>query len=307
MKMKINELLDIKYPVFQGGMANIATGEFAAAVSNAGALGIIGAGGMDGEQLRENIRKCKELTDKPFGVNIMLMNPHVDEMAEIVAQEKVAVVTTGAGNPGKYMDMWKEAGIKVFPVVASVALAKRLAGLGADGLIAEGSEAGGHIGETSTMVLVPEICDAVDIPVIAAGGIATGRQMAAAAMLGGAGIQIGTCLLASLECPIHENYKAAVVKAKDNGTIVTGRIAGTPVRILKNPMAREYVKLEKQGKDKMELEHFTLGALRKAVIDGDVKNGSLMAGQVSSMVKEILPVKEIIENIVCEYERILEK
>ncbi|MEE1037525.1 MAG: nitronate monooxygenase [Eubacterium sp.] len=302
--MNINEVLNIKYPIFQGGMANIATGEFAAAVSNAGALGIIGAGGMDGPMLRENIKRCKELTDKPFGVNIMLMSPYVDQLAEIIAEEKVAVVTTGAGNPGKYMEMWKNAGIKVFPVVASVALAKRLASQGADGLIAEGSEAGGHIGEVSTMVLVPEVAQAVDIPVIAAGGIATGRQMAAVEMLGASGVQIGTCLLASEECPIHINYKEAVVKARDNGTIVTGRIAGTPVRILKNPMAREYVKMEKQGADKMELEKFTLGSLRKAVIDGDVKNGSLMAGQVSSMVKEILPVAEILKNMTEEYKNI---
>ena len=302
--MRINELLNIEFPILQGGMANIATGEFAAAVSNAGALGTIGAGGMDADTLRRNIRACKTLTDKPFGVNIMLMNPDADKMAEIVCEEKVAAVTTGAGNPGKYMTMWKAAGIKVFPVVSSVALAKRLSGLGADGIIAEGCESGGHIGEMTTMALVPQVCDAVDLPVIAAGGIAGGRQMAAAFALGAVGVQIGTCLLASTECPIHQNYKEAVVKAKDNDTIVTGRIGGTPVRILKNPMAREYVKLEKSGADKMELEHFTLGSLRKAVVDGDVKNGSLMAGQVSGMVKEILPVRTILENIVREYEDI---
>lgn len=300
--MKINKLLNIEFPIFQGGMANIATGEFAAAVSAAGALGTIGAGGMDAETLRSHIKKCKSLTDKPFGVNIMLMNPEADKMAEIVSEEKVAVVTTGAGNPGKYMDMWKSAGIRVFPVISSVALAKRLSGLGADGIIAEGCESGGHIGEMTTMALVPQVCDAVDLPVIAAGGIAGGRQMAAAFALGASGVQIGTCLLASDECPIHQNYKEAVVKAKDNDTIVTGRIGGTPVRILKNPMAREYVKMEKAGADKMELEKFTLGSLRRAVAEGDVKNGSLMAGQVAGMVKEILPVRTILENIVREYE-----
>ena len=302
--MKINELLNIEFPIFQGGMANIATGEFAAAVSAAGALGTIGAGGMDAKTLREHIRICKSLTDKPFGVNIMLMNPDADAMAELVCEEGVAAVTTGAGNPGKYMQMWKEAGIRVFPVVSSVALARRLSGLGADGIIAEGCESGGHIGELTTMALVPQVCDAVDLPIIAAGGIAGGRQMAAAFALGASGVQIGTCLLASDECPIHQNYKEAVVKAKDNDTIVTGRIGGTPVRILKNPMAREYVKREKAGADKMELEKFTLGSLRRAVVDGDVKNGSLMAGQVSGMVKEILPVRTILENMVREYEDI---
>ena len=302
--MKINEMFNIKYPVFQGGMANIATGEFAAAVSETGAMGIIGAGGMNAEMLKEEIRKCKSLTDKPFGVNIMLMNPDADKMAEIVAEEKVALVTTGAGNPGKYMSMWKEAGIRVFPVVSSVALAKRLEGLGADGLIAEGSESGGHIGELSTMVIVPEVCDAVNIPVVAAGGIGCGRQMKAAFVLGASGVQIGTVLLASNECPIHQNYKDAVVKARDSSTVVTGRIGGTPVRILKNPMSREYIKKEKEGATLEELEVYTLGALRKAVKEGDVKNGSLMAGQVSGMVKEIRPVKDIIEDMVKEYEAI---
>lgn len=302
--MKINEMLNIEFPIIQGGMANIATGEFAAAISNAGALGLIGAGGMSAEQLREHIKVCKSLTDKPFGVNIMLMNPEADQMAEVVCEEQVAVVTTGAGNPGKYVAKWKENGIKVFPVVSSVALAKRLASLGVDGLIAEGCEAGGHIGELTTMAIVPQVCDAVDIPVIAAGGIASGRQLAAAFILGASGVQVGTCLLASEECPIHKNYKEAIVKAKDNDTIVTGRIGGAPVRVLKNPMAREYVKREKEGADKMELEKYTLGSLRKAVVDGDVKAGSLMAGQVSGMVKEILPARQILENMVREYENI---
>ena len=303
---KISEILGIEFPVFQGGMANIADGAFAAAVSEAGALGIIGAGGMNAEKLREEIRICKSLTEKPFGVNIMLMNPEADRMAEIAAEEKVKVVTTGAGNPGKYMELFKAAGIQVFPVVSSVALAKRLAGLGADGLIAEGCESGGHIGELTTMTLVPQVCDAVDLPVIAAGGIAGGRQLAAAFALGACGVQVGTCLLASCECPVHENYKLAGVKAKDNDTIVTGRNAGAPVRCLKNPMTREYARLEKEGADKMELEKFTLGSLRKAVKDGDVKAGSLMAGQVSGMVREILPVRTILENMVKEYECIVE-
>ena len=302
--MNINKTLNIKFPIFQGGMANIATGEFAAAVSNAGALGTIGAGGMDAETLREHIKIAKSLTDKPFCVNIMMMNPDLDNIAKVVAEEKVEVVTTGAGNPGKYVEMWKEAGIKIFPVVSSVALAKRLAESGVDGLIAEGCEAGGHIGELTTMAILPQVCDAVDIPVIAAGGIAGGRQMKAAEILGASGVQIGTILLASEECPIHQNNKYAIVKAKDNDTIVTGRISGAPVRCLKNPMTREYVKQEKAGVELMELEKFTLGSLRKAVVDGDVKNGSLMAGQVSGIVKEILPVGEILEKMVKEYENI---
>lgn len=302
--MKINEMLKIEFPIIQGGMANIATGAFAAAVSNAGALGLIGAGGMTAAQLREEIKACKSLTDKPFGVNIMLMNPEAEAMANVVCEEGVAVVTTGAGNPGKLVSDWKAAGIKVFPVVSSVALAKRLASLGVDGLIAEGCESGGHVGELTTMALVPQVCDAVDIPVIAAGGIADGRQMAAAFVLGACGVQVGTCLLASEECPIHQNYKEAIVKAKDNDTIVTGRIGGAPVRVLKNPMAREYVKREKEGADKMELETYTLGSLRRAVVDGDTKTGSLMAGQVSGMVKEILPVRQILEKMVRQYENI---
>lgn len=302
--MKINELLNIEFPIIQGGMANIATGKFAAAMSNAGALGTIGAGGMTAEILRGEIKEAKSLTDKPFAVNIMLMNPDADKMADIVIEEGVPVVTTGAGNPGKYMEKWKEAGIKVLPVVSSVALAKRLASLGADGVIAEGCESGGHIGELTTMAIVPQVADAVDIPVIAAGGVASGRQLKAVFILGASGAQVGTCLLAAEECPIHENYKNAVIKAKDNDTIVTGRIGGAPVRVLKNPMAREYVKREKEGADLMELEKFTLGSLRKAVFDGDVKQGSLMAGQVSGMVKEVLPARIILERIMKEYENI---
>ncbi len=303
--MKIKKLFGIKYPIFQGGMANIATGKFAAAVSNAGAMGIIGAGGMDTETLEKEIELCKAETDKPFGVNIMLMNPCADEMAELVADEKVSLVTTGAGNPGKYVDMWKSAGIKIFPVVSSVALAKRLSSLGVTGLIAEGCESGGHVGELTTMVLVPQIARATDLPVVAAGGIASGKQMAAADILGADGIQVGTILLASEECPIHENYKLSILKAKDNDTVVTGRSVGAPVRILKNPMAREYLKLERSGADKMELEKFTLGALKKAVFQGDVKKGSLMAGQVASMVDEIRPLSEILSKLEKDYEAVL--
>lgn len=303
--MKIKKLFGIKYPIFQGGMANIATGKFAAAVSNAGAMGIIGAGGMDTETLEKEIELCKAETDKPFGVNIMLMNPCADEMAELVADEKVSLVTTGAGNPSKYVDMWKSAGIKIFPVVSSVALAKRLSSLGVTGLIAEGCESGGHVGELTTMVLVPQIARATDLPVVAAGGIASGKQMAAADILGADGIQVGTILLASEECPIHENYKLSILKAKDNDTVVTGRSVGAPVRILKNPMAREYLKLERSGADKMELEKFTLGALKKAVFQGDVKKGSLMAGQVASMVDEIRPLSEILSKLEKDYEAVL--
>lgn len=301
--MKLNELLNIKYPIIQGGMANIATGEFAAAISNAGGLGIIGAGGMNVETLKENIHKCRELTDKPFGVNIMLMHPQAKEMAQLVIDEKIKIVTTGAGNPGIYMKLWKEAGIKVLPVVPSVALARRMEKAGADALIVEGCEAGGHIGEMTTMALVPQVIDAVDIPVVAAGGIASGRQLLAAFALGACGVQIGTILLASQECPIHESYKQAVLKAKDTSTIVTGRIGGTPVRILKNKMAKEYVKKEKAGASMEELEVYTLGSLKKAVFDGDVNEGSLMAGQVAGMIHEIKSVKEIFERLVSDCQK----
>lgn len=299
--MRLNKLLGIEFPFIQGGMANIATGEFASAVSNAGGLGLIGAGGMTVDMLRENIDKCKSLTDKPFGVNIMLMNPQADEMAKLIVEEEVKVVTTGAGNPGKYMNMWKEAGVKVFPVVASVALAKRLVSSGADGVIAEGTESGGHVGELTTMTLVPQVVAAVDVPVIAAGGIASGSQLLAAFSLGAVGVQLGTCLLVSEECPIHDNYKQAVIKASDIDTIVTGRIAGVPVRILKNKMAREYVKQEKAGVDKMELEKYTLGSLRRAVFEGDVLMGSLMAGQVSGQLTEIKPIRKIFEELYSGY------
>ena len=293
----LNEILGTKYPIIQGGMANIATGEFAAACSNAGALGIIGAGGMDADTLRQNIRRCKELTDKPFGVNIMLMHPQADEFAKIVVEEGVPVVTTGAGNPGKYIPAWKAAGIKVIPVVAAAVLAKHLEPLGIDAVIAEGTESGGHVGELTTMALVPQVIDAVSVPVVAAGGIADGRQAAAAFALGACGIQVGTCLLASEECPIHPNYKQAVLKAKDSDTVVTGRSIGGPVRILKNKMAREYLALEKRGASLEELEKVTLGGLRRAVLEGDVEMGSVMSGQVAGMLHEIRPVAEIFRDL----------
>ena len=296
--MKLNELLGTEFPLIQGGMANIATGEFAAAVSNAGALGLIGAGGMNADTLREHIRRCKALTNKPFGVNIMLMNPAAAEMAKVV----VEVVTTGAGVPSQYIPAWKEAGIKVFPVVPATTLVRRLAPLGVDGFIAEGTESGGHVGELTTMALVPQVVDAVSVPVIAAGGIADGRQLTAAFALGACGVQVGTCLLASEECPIHVNYKQAVLKAKDSDTVVTGRSIGGPVRILKNKMAREYLALEKRGASLEELEKYTLGSLRRAVFDGDTKTGSLMAGQVAGMLHEIRPLRAIFEEMYAEYQ-----
>ena len=300
--MRLDKILGIEYPI---GMANIANGEFAASVSNAGGLGIIAAGGMNTEMLQKEIQICKENTDKPFGVNIMLMNPEADSMAEMIADEGVKIVTTGAGSPAKYMNLWKEKGMKVIPVVSSTALAIRMQRLGADAVIAEGCESGGHIGEMTTMTLVPQVVDAVNIPVIAAGGIADGRSLAAAFALGAVGVQIGTVLLASKECPIHQAYKDAVLKTKDNGTIVTGRIAGTPVRIIKNSMAREYVKMEKAGADKMDLEKFTLGSLRRAVKDGDTKSGSLMAGQVAGLVNEVRPIKVILEDMYEGYKKVL--
>ena len=295
--MKLNELLGTEFPLIQGGMANIATGEFAAAVSNAGALGLIGAGGMNADMLREHIRRCKELTDRPFGVNIMLMNPAAPEMAKVVVEEGVKVVTTGAGVPSQFVPAWKEAGIKVFPVVSATALVRRLAPLGVDGFIAEGTESGGHVGELTTMALVPQVCDMTDLPVSSAGGIASGRQLAAAFALGACGAQIGTCLLVSEECPIHDNYKQALLKAKDSDTTVTGRSVGAPVRILKNQMAREYLARERAGADKMELEKSTLGSLRRAVFEGDTKTGSLMAGQVAGMLHEIRPLRQILEEL----------
>ncbi len=300
--MKINELLGTEFPIIQGGMANIATGAFAAAVSNAGALGLIGSGGMDAETLRKEIRTAKASTGKPFGVNLMLMNPHIDELAKVVVEEGVKVVTTGAGNPGKYVPAWKEAGIKVFPVVAAPILAKRLERYEVDGFIAEGTESGGHVGEMTTMALVPQVVDAVSAPVIAAGGIADGRQMAAAFALGACGVQVGTCLLVSQECPIHENYKLALIKAGANDTVVTGRSTGAPVRVLKNKMARQYLEMEKENMPLAEREKLTLGSLRRAVFDGDLDTGSFMSGQVAGMLTEIKPLRQIFEEMMagCE-------
>ncbi|WP_443663916.1 DUF561 domain-containing protein, partial [Dysosmobacter sp.] len=294
------------FPIIQGGMANIATGEFAAACSNAGALGMIATGGWDGDRLRREIRRAKELTDKPFGVNLMLMSPYADDIAQIILDESVKVVTTGAGNPGKYIPAWKAAGIKVMPVVAASILAKRLERLGVDAIIAEGTESGGHVGEMTTMALVPQVIDAVSVPVVAAGGIADGRQAAAAFALGACGIQVGTCLLASEECPIHENYKQAILKAKDSDTVVTGRSIGGPVRVLKNKMSREYLALEKRGATLEELEKVTLGGLRRAVLEGDMEMGSVMSGQVAGMLHEIRPVREIFESLYSGGKSVLE-
>ena len=300
--MRINELLGTEFPIIQGGMANIATGAFAAAVSNAGALGLIGSGGMDAETLRKEIRTAKASTGKPFGVNLMLMNPHIDELAKVVVEEGVKVVTTGAGNPGKYVPAWKEAGIKVFPVVAAPILAKRLERYEVDGFIAEGTESGGHVGEMTTMALVPQVVDAVSAPVIAAGGIADGRQMAAAYALGACGVQVGTCLLVSEECPIHPNYKQALLKAGANDTVVTGRTTGAPVRVLKNKMARQYLEMEKENMPLAEREKLTLGSLRRAVFDGDLDSGSFMSGQVAGMLHEVKPLRKIFEEMMagCE-------
>ena len=295
--MELKKLLNIDYPIIQGGMARIATGAFAATVSEAGGMGIIAAGGIKADELRAEINTARQNTDKPFGVNIMLMDHEAAACAKVVAEEGVKFVTTGAGTPDEYMDGWKSAGITVFPVIASVAMAKRAERAGADGVIAEGQEAGGHIGELTTMALIPQITDAVSIPVVAAGGIASGAQLLAALCLGACGVQIGTAFLAATECPIHDNYKEAILKAKDIDAIAYGRISGLPVRALKNPMSRKYLAMEKEGASKEELENFVLGALKRAVIEGDTKNGSLMAGQVAGMIKEIRTVKDIIEDI----------
>ena len=304
--MKLNELLGTEFPIIQGGMANIATAEFAAACSNAGALGVIAAGGLrTGEALREEIRRCKALTDKPFGVNIMLMNPAADEQARVVIEEGVTAVTTGAGNPGKYIPAWKDAGIRVMPVVAATVFAQRLARYGVDAIIAAGTDSGGHVGELTTMALLPQVIDTADVPVIAAGGIADRRQFAAALALGACGVQVGTCLLVSRECPIHDRYKQALLAARDSDTTVTGRSAGGPVRVLKNRMAREYLRLEQAGAPLMELEKLTLGGLRRAVAEGDVETGSVMAGQVAGMLREIRPLRTIFEELYAGGQRVL--
>ena len=305
MKTEVTKLLGIEYPIIQGGMAWVAEYHLAAGVSNAGGLGLIGAASAPAEWVREQIREAKKLTDKPFGVNIMLMSPYADEVAKVIVEEGVKVVTTGAGNPEKYMKMWKEAGVKVIPVVASVALAKRMERCGADALVAEGCEAGGHIGENTTMVLVPQIVDAVSIPVIAAGGIADGRGMAAAFMLGAKGMQLGTHFVTTKESIVHENYKKAILKARDIDSRVTGRSTGHPVRALRNQMTTKYLELEKNGAGFEELELLTLGGLRKAVVEGDVVNGSVMAGQSAAMVKEEMTCQELIQKLVTETDALI--
>jgi enoyl-[acyl-carrier protein] reductase II len=297
MKTRITELLGIQYPVIQGGMAWVAEHHLAAAVSAAGGLGLIGGANAPGEVVREEIRKARELTDKPFGVNVMLMSPHADDVAKVVVEEGIKVVTTGASNPEKYMDMWKEAGIKVIPVVASVALARRMERYGADAVVAEGCESGGHIGEQTTMTLVPQVADAVEIPVIAAGGIGDGRGIAAAFMLGAQAVQIGTRFVVSKESVVHENYKQRIIKAKDIDSAVTGRSHGHPVRCLRNQMTREYAKLEAEGKSFEELEYLTLGTLRRAVQEGDVAMGTVMAGQIAGLITKEQTCKEMIEEM----------
>lgn len=298
----ICELLKIKYPVIQGGMANIADHRLASAVSNSGGLGVIAAGGNTPEWVRKEIRKCRENTPHNFGVNIMLMSPYAGEIAQVVIEEKVPVVITGAGNPSPYIKAWKQAGIIVIPVIPSVALAKRMERAGADAVVAEGTEAGGHIGELTTMALIPQVANAVKIPVIAAGGIADKRGVVAAFALGAIGVQVGTVILTSEECPIHVNYKTRIIEAKDTDTIVTGRKTGAPVRVLKNIMAREYLKLSEAGASLEELEKLTLGSLKKAVIDGDLDRGSFMAGQISGLIKEIKPLKQIFEEMFLDAE-----
>lgn len=307
MKTKITELLGIEYPIIQGGMAWVAEYHLAAAVSEAGGLGIIGAASAPPEVVREQIQKVKELTDKPFGVNVMLMNPNAPAVAQVVVEEGVKVVTTGAGNPGKFIDMWKEAGVKVIPVVASVAMAKMMERGGADAVVAEGTESGGHIGSATTMTLVPQVVDAVKIPVIAAGGIGDGRGLAAAFMLGAEAVQMGTRFVVAKESIVHPNYKERIIKAKDIDSEVTGRSTGHPIRVLRNQMTREYLKMEEEGVELEELERLTLGSLRSAVIDGDVVKGSLMAGQIAGLINKEQTCKEMIEEIVTQAESLLGK
>lgn len=298
MKTNICELLNIKYPIIQGGMAWVATAELAAAVSNAGGLGIIAAGNAPADYVRAQIQKAKTLTDKPFGVNVMLLSPFVDEVMAVICEEKPAVVTTGAGNPGKYIPSLKSVGIKVIPVVASVAIAKKMERDGADAVVAEGTESGGHIGELTTMALVPQVVDAVNIPVIGAGGIADSRGVVAALALGASGVQLGTRFLCSEECTAHENYKQAVVEAKDRDAVVTGRSTGHPVRGIKNKLTRGFDKLEKEGADPSEIESFGAGALKNATVDGDVQMGALMAGQSAGMICDIKTCEQIISDLV---------
>lgn len=305
MKTRVTELLGIEKPIIQGGMAWVAESHLAAAVSNAGGFGLIGAANAPAEVVRNYIREAKELTDRPFGVNIMLLSPFADDIARVVVEEGVAAVTTGAGNPEKYMAQWKAANIKVIPVVASVALAKRMERCGADAVVAEGTESGGHIGQATTMTLVPQVVDAVSVPVIAAGGIADGRGFAAAMMLGAEAVQMGTRFCVSDECVIHDKYKERILKAKDIDSEVTGRSHGHPVRGLRNKMTREYLKLEAQGATFEELEKLTLGGLRKAVVEGDTDNGSVLAGQIAGMVNRRQSCQEIIDEIMEQAETLL--
>ncbi|HEY3374007.1 MAG TPA: enoyl-[acyl-carrier-protein] reductase FabK [Candidatus Aquicultor sp.] len=307
IKTRLCHLLEIEYAVIQGGMAWAATAELAAAVSEGGGLGIIGAGHMPTDILREELRKTKQLTKKPFGVNLMLLTPHINELIEVCLEERVPVITTGAGNPGSFINRFKEIGTKVLPVVPSVALAQRMEKVGADAVIVEGTEAGGHIGELTTMVLVPQVVDAVTVPVIAAGGIADGRGMAAALALGASGVQVGTRFLCATECTVHINYKNKLVAAKDRDTTVTARSTGHPVRVLKNRLSREFERLEKEGVPLEQLESLGIGKLRVAVKDGDVEMGSIMAGQSAGLVKDIRPAAEIIQDMVLEAENIINR
>ena len=305
--MAITKLLGIKYPVFQGGMAQIARHELASAVSNAGGLGIIASGGMSIEQIREEIVNCKKHTDKPFAVNLMLMMHNIDEIIDVVIEEGVGIVTTGAGTPRKYMPKLKEAGIKVIPVIPSVKAAKKMEELGCDAVVVEGMEAGGHVGESTTMALLPQVTSAVNIPVIAAGGIADGRGVAAAYCLGASGVQMGTVFLATEECPVSENYKNAILEAVDTSTTLTGTKFGAPVRGIKNELTKRYHELEEKSSTLMELEELTLGSLRKAAYEGDVENGSIMSGQIAGLVNKIRPVKDVIEGIFEEAQKVLEE
>lgn len=306
MKTQITELLGIEYPVIQGGMAWVADAQLAANVSKAGGIGFIGAANAPAEWVREQIHIARQITDKPFGVNVMLLSPHADEVAAVAAEKKVAAVTTGAGNPAKYMEMWKNSGIRVIPVVASVALARMMEKCGADAVVAEGMESGGHIGEQTTMSLVPQVVDAVSIPVIAAGGIGDGRGMAAAFMLGAQAVQIGTRFIVAKECNVHQAYKDRVIQARDIDSEVTGRSTGHPVRSLRNQMTRKYQALEKEGAGFEELELLTLGALRKAVVDGDVKNGTVMAGQIAGLIKKEQTCSEIIKELMDGMSNVIE-
>ena len=305
--MTITKLLGIKYPVFQGAMAQIARYQLASAVSNAGGLGIIASGGMSPEQLREEIVNCKKYTDKPFAVNLMLMMHNINEIIDVVIEEGVGIVTTGAGTPRKYMPKLKEAGIKVIPVIPSVKAAKKMEELGCDAVVVEGMEAGGHVGESTTMALLPQVTSAVNIPVIAAGGIADGRGVAAAYCLGASGVQMGTVFLATEECPVSENYKNAIIEAVDTSTTLTGTKFGAPVRGIKNEVTKRYHELEEKSSTLMELEELTLGSLRKAAYEGDVENGSIMSGQIAGLVNEIRPVKDVIEGIFEEAQKVLEE